>query len=105
SFEEKNEVDALIGKCPDPNEWARRRSELTAPFRNDASLNALLRADVHNVLPNDMLHKVDLTSMAHGLEVRTPFLDKRLIAYAFSLPAEMKFKAGSGKHLLREAFG
>ena len=105
SFEEKKEVDALIGKCADPKEWRRRRSELTTPFRNDASLNALLRADLHNVLPNDMLHKVDLTSMASGLEVRTPFLDHRLVAYAFSLPAELKFNAGSGKHLLRGAFG
>ncbi len=68
-------------------------------------MNGLLWADLHTVLPNDMLYKVDLTSMAHGLEVRTPFLDHRLVSYAFSLPAEVKFKLGSGKDILRKAFG
>ena len=52
-----------------------------------------------------MLHKVDLTSMAHALEVRTPFLDKRVVEFAFSQPAAAKFHKGSGKHLLRAAFG
>jgi asparagine synthase (glutamine-hydrolysing) len=57
------------------------------------------------VLPNDMLHKVDLTSMAHGLEVRPPFLDRRVVEYAFSLPAARKFALGKGKYILHEAFG
>jgi len=52
-----------------------------------------------------MLHKVDLTSMAHGLEVRPPFLDRRVVEFAFSLPAERKFRLGHGKALLHEAFG
>jgi asparagine synthase (glutamine-hydrolysing) len=57
---------------------------------------------VASTLPNDMLHKVDLTSMAHALEVRTPFLDKRVVEFAFSLPAEAKLHRGSGKHILRD---
>jgi asparagine synthase (glutamine-hydrolysing) len=65
----------------------------------------VLLADVASTLPNDMLHKVDLTSMAHALEVRTPFLDKRVVEFAFSLPAEAKMHRGSGKHILRETFG
>jgi len=49
-------------------------------------------------LPNDLLMKVDKTSMAHGLEVRTPFLDKDLIAYMFNIKREYKIN----KKLFRE---
>jgi asparagine synthase (glutamine-hydrolysing) len=49
-------------------------------------------------LPNDLLMKVDKTSMAHGLEVRTPFLDKDLIAYMFDIKREYKIN----KKLFRE---
>ncbi len=41
-------------------------------------------------LPNDLLMKVDKMSMAHGLEIRTPFLDKYLIEYFFSIPRQNK---------------
>ncbi len=105
AFEEEKHVDALIGPEEHRAEWKRRRAQITAPLRNDPGLNGLLWADLHTVLPNDMLHKVDLTSMAHGLEVRTPFLDHRLVSYAFSLPPEVKFSLGNGKRILREAFG
>jgi asparagine synthase (glutamine-hydrolysing) len=105
AFEEDRIVDALLGPERDPEEWQQRRTDMTAPLRADGSLNGLLMADLHTVLPNDMLHKVDLTSMANGLEVRTPFLDHRLVSYAFSLPASVKFSRGNGKKILREAFG
>ncbi len=105
AFEKEEVVDEMIGILADRSEWNTRRAAITAPLRKDPSLNGLLLADMHTVLPNDMLYKVDLTSMAHGLEVRTPFLDHRLVSYAFSLPPEMKFKLGSGKKILREAFG
>nr|MDQ3101152.1 asparagine synthase (glutamine-hydrolyzing) [Bacteroidota bacterium] len=104
SFEQDVHVDELIGPLQDRSEWNSRRSRLAAPLKQDPTLNGLLWADLHTVLPNDMLYKVDLTSMAHGLEVRTPFLDHRLVSYAFSLPAEVKFKLGSGKDILRKAF-
>ncbi|MEX1192058.1 MAG: asparagine synthase (glutamine-hydrolyzing) [Brumimicrobium sp.] len=68
------------------------------------SLNNFLVADQKFILPNDMLKKVDLMSMKHSLEVRTPFLDKEVVDYANSLPEEFKFKNGIGKRLLRDAF-
>lgn len=54
-------------------------------------------------MPQDILTKVDRMSMAESLEVRAPFLDRRLAAYALSLPSAMKLKNGVGKHILREA--
>jgi asparagine synthase (glutamine-hydrolysing) len=103
SFEDTSVIDDLLGNAKDPGEFNHRRAQMAAAVRSN-DLNDLLWADLHTVLPNDMLLKVDLTSMANSLEVRTPFLDHRLVSYAFSLPAQVKFNMGNGKALLRQAF-
>ncbi len=103
SFEDDTVIDDLLGDAKDRYEFDRRRQQMAASIQGN-DLNDLLWADLHTVLPNDMLLKVDLTSMANSLEVRTPFLDHRLVSYAFSLPAEMKFRRGRPKALLRQAF-
>jgi asparagine synthase (glutamine-hydrolysing) len=54
-------------------------------------------------LPDDMLAKVDRTSMRHSLEVRAPFLDPRLVELALSRPASEHFSPSSGKRLLRRS--
>jgi asparagine synthase (glutamine-hydrolysing) len=54
-------------------------------------------------LPDDMLAKVDRTSMRHALEVRAPFLDPDLVELALSLPATMHVSPWRGKRLLRRA--
>jgi len=61
-------------------------------------------ADLVTYLPCDLMTKVDIASMAHGLECRQPFLDFRLVEFAASLPASLKFRFGSGKRLLRKTF-
>lgn len=68
------------------------------------SLNEFLKADQKFVLPNDMLKKVDLMSMRHSLEVRTPFLDRELVDFVNTLPENFKFENGVGKRVLRDAF-
>jgi len=62
-------------------------------------------ADLETYLPCDLLTKVDIASMAHGLEVRQPMLDYRVVELAASLPVKMKFRGQRGKLILREAFG
>ncbi len=68
------------------------------------SLNEILYADMHGVLQGDMLTKTDSMSMAHSLEVRTPFLDHRLVNFAFTLPVSYKINAQLKKRVLQDAF-
>jgi asparagine synthase (glutamine-hydrolysing) len=73
-------------------------------WTNEDELNTVLLADQQFILPNDMLHKVDLMSMRHGLEVRTPFLDHRVVEWANGLEAGYKFGPTQGKAILRTTF-
>ena len=61
-------------------------------------------SDLVTYLPCDLMTKVDIASMAHGLECRQPFLDYRLVEFAASLPSKLKFRGGKGKRLLRDTF-
>lgn len=60
-------------------------------------------ADFHNHTLPTILRNFDRLSMAHGVEVRAPFLDWRLVSYAFSLPQTSKLGGGFTKRVLREA--
>ncbi len=105
AFTTHEEADALVAGRLDKQALLDRERIFSDAFQRMPGMNGALLADVLSTLPNDMLHKVDLTSMAHALEVRTPFLDKRVVEFAFSLPAEAKLVKGSGKHILRTTFG
>ncbi|MDO9224343.1 MAG: asparagine synthase C-terminal domain-containing protein, partial [Caulobacter sp.] len=59
-------------------------------------------ADIVTWLPNDLLLKLDRMLMAHGLEGRTPFLDREVAAFAFNLPDRMKVRGKYGKYILRK---
>ncbi|MGN6573911.1 MAG: asparagine synthase (glutamine-hydrolyzing) [Pseudolabrys sp.] len=75
---------------------------------NADPVNRMLACDVAFELPGDMLVKVDRMSMAHALETRTPFLDQRVVEWAFALPGASKLGSAGGKpvgkKVLREAF-
>ncbi len=80
---------------------------LAARFERPADdvLNRYLYLDLTTYLPEDILFKVDITSMANSLECRSPFLDHKLIEFAASLPGGYKLSArGRHKHILKEAF-
>ena len=69
--------------------WQRRQGR-------DAITCASL-ADLTTYLPCDLMTKVDIASMAHGLECRAPLLDYRLVEFAAALPVGFKYRRGRGK--------
>lgn len=71
--------------------------------RFDCPLYRAQYADFHGFLPDQILVKADRASMGVSLEVRSPFLDQRLVERFVHLPASEKVRRGRGKHALREA--
>ncbi len=65
-------------------------------------LDKLLLTDQMSYLPNDLLVKVDIASMAVSLEARSPFLDHKVMEFAASLPEEMKVKGFQTKSFLKK---
>ena len=66
--------------------------------------NEVLLTDMNLVLTGDMLVKADMMSMAASLEVRAPFLDYKVVDFAFSLPVEYKINNTMKKRLVQDAF-
>lgn len=71
--------------------------------RADDPLNKVFYCDVKTYLPDDILACTDRMSMQHGLEVRVPFLDHKLMEYCATIPPEMKIKWFRKKHILKKA--
>lgn len=84
-------------------EYLAMKSEFVGEIKK-GTLHEMLVNDIHLVLPNDMLYKVDLMSMRHGLEVRSPFLDHRVMELAMGINIERKINSTQGKVILRELF-
>ncbi len=72
---------------------------LAAPGRAKDPLNAVLEVDQQEVLPNQVLPFIDRLSMAHSIEVRSPYLDYRLIEFANRLPGHLKISQGINKYV------
>ena len=72
------------------------------PFKDLKGLNGLLRFDLETSMRDQLLMKVDKTTMKASLEARVPLLDLRLVNYAFRLPTPLKIKFFRGKYLLRK---
>jgi len=92
---------------------ARARVETHDPFHSYRTAYERLRgydpvqrslyADTMLLLPDQFLEKVDKATMAHGIEVRVPFLDAALSDYALGLPSHLKVRRVQKKFILRRA--
>ena len=73
--------------------------------QSDASdfVDATLDVDVNTYLPDDLLVKVDIATMAYGLEARSPFLDHKVMEFCASLPSWMKLRGLEKKYILKLA--
>jgi asparagine synthase (glutamine-hydrolysing) len=103
-------------------EIAQRRSLYTAAFTSATSLGSdeviaaswkqtsgedvvdkMLEVDIATYLAGDLIPKIDIATMAYGLEARSPLLDHELMQFAATIPASMKVRGGEKKWILREA--
>lgn len=75
-------------------------SKLAAHFSDAES--AMMMFDTLNILPDNMLCKVDRAAMGASLETRVPFLDHRVVELAWRLPLSFKINQGQGKWLVRQ---
>ncbi len=95
------QIDAPFLKDKGAAVLARWRQAAEAPD-DYTPLQQAQYADIVTWLPNDLLLKLDRMLMAHGLEGRTPFLDREVAAFAFNLPDRMKVRGKYGKYILRK---
>ena len=95
------EIGALLGRVPSDDGLDEARAA-AAPLGNGA-LDVALRQYARFFLESDVLFKVDRAGMAHGLEIRSPYLDHELAGYAASLPGRLKIRGWTRKTLLRRA--
>jgi asparagine synthase (glutamine-hydrolysing) len=96
------EIGRLMNRDARPERWFGRSSDRLR-ITPSAPLPAAFEHDVNYYLPDDLLKKVDMASMAHGLETRAPFLDHRLVELALSIPPRLKLRNNVSKYLLRKA--
>jgi len=93
-----DEMNARVGEhnaAAVLDEWFDRAGDL-------GLLDATLLADQMTYLPNDLLVKVDIATMANSLEARSPFLDHKVIEFAASLPESLKMNRFRPKYLLKK---
>jgi len=93
------EYSAMLGP-------SRSDETLLSPWRSTTAnelLDQFLDVDVNTYLPDDLLVKIDIATMAYSLEGRSPLLDHELMELAASLPPELKAARGRRKRILRSA--
>jgi asparagine synthase (glutamine-hydrolysing) len=99
--DEREFYDQLITFDPAPvtSEPSTATTDFVPPLRD--AIGRLLYRDMAGYLPGDILVKLDRASMAASLEARCPFLDHRVVEFAWRLPTAVKVRRGQGKWLLR----
>lgn len=99
----------LVSHWSDPTKLVKGAIEpetlLTGTTKQPVTLSGveqMMALDMLSYLPDDILVKVDRAAMGVSLETRVPFLDHRVVEFAWSLPLQFKLSAGVGKWVLRQ---
>ncbi|HRF17573.1 MAG TPA: asparagine synthase C-terminal domain-containing protein, partial [Chitinophagaceae bacterium] len=85
-------------------EILNRKKDILYRLEGGEAMEDFLATDMGLVLLSDMLVKVDRMSMANSLEVRSPFLDHKVVDFAFSLPTSYKIDKGMKKKIVQDTF-
>lgn len=94
----RNASSVVLGATPRPTAF----DDPAVWTRVDHFHDRMMHLDQVDYLPEDLLVKVDRASMAASLESRAPFLDHRLVEFAWTVPLAMKTRGDKGKWLLRQ---
>ena len=99
----------LLSQCADPARTVLGATEPRTVFSSDGDwpesddfVGRMMYLDLVSYLPDDILVKVDRASMGVALESRAPFLDHRMVEFAWHLPPSTRLRDGRGKWLLRQ---
>lgn len=99
------ELNAMFGGSGRSAETLRALDEATMQRRGGRSMpHQMLVLETASYLPNTLLRDNDCVSMAHSLELRTPFVDREIFQLSASMPSACKLDSKRGKKILREAF-
>lgn len=86
--------------------WTDLRSILNSATAGTGDpRETIMQADFNIYLPSDLLVKMDMATMAHSIESRSPLLDHSLLEFISRIPLSYKISHGVQKHILREAMG
>jgi asparagine synthase (glutamine-hydrolysing) len=99
----------IVSHWKDPESLVLGASEPTTTLTDPKSwaelpdfTERMMYWDTMTYLPDDILTKVDRATMGVGLEARVPFLDHRVVEFAWKVPLSLKIRNGQGKWLLRQ---
>jgi asparagine synthase (glutamine-hydrolysing) len=105
TFEQSSKSAIFTEEFRDRQGQNNSRGELDRWFataNGSGIADAAMLTDMMTYLPNDLLVKVDIASMANSLEARSPFLDHKLIEFAAKLPESIKTRGADTKTLLKK---
>ena len=94
----KRPADVVIGATEPPTALTDRGNWSTITGLE----HRMMYLDSISYLPDDILVKIDRAAMGMSLETRVPFLDHRVVEFAWRLPVSMKIRGGEGKWILKE---
>ena len=97
----KDEIAQITNINPQQNNIS---DKIYDPGSQPDPITFMMFNDLTSYLPDDILTKVDRASMAQGLEVRSPFMDYRVVEFACQLPVKYKINGLTTKYLLRKSF-
>ena len=99
-----NEIANVLG-INEKEVWEILKEQPQLPNINNLSLpNQASWIESNMYMQNQLLHDSDVMSMAHGLEIRVPFLDKEFSTLSFNIKSEIKYSGAKGKQMLIDSF-
>lgn len=105
-FDELARTSLLAPEFVHSDGWGSAEQVLATAWDSieaEDAVDRMMGVDMATYLPGDLLVKMDIATMAHSVEARSPFLDQELIRFAASLPVDCKLKGSNGKAILRAA--